>query len=366
VRDIASTRPISWNGELRLLAACRKQAVDCTPIWFLRQTSRVLHGYRRIRQDYSLLEVVQVPELIAEITLMPVHEFGVDAAVMFSDLLLPLQDMGVFFEIEDGRRPIVLNPIRCIGDINQLRVPPRAELTPNVMKAIKLVRQQLNGSAALIGFCAGPYTLAGYIVTGKPSLSFDNQSLVKKMMLSEPIAWAMLMEKITSTLENYIAAQIHAGVQVMQIFDSWVGALAPADYDVYVLPYTRRLFELLSFVEVPSIHFATGSGGLLERIAIAGGDVVSLDWRIAIDEAWTRLGIERAVQGNLDPVVLLSGRTATERAVWDVLQRAQGRVGHVFNVGHGLIEGTDPGLLRYVVDLVHEKGSVGALAEASR
>ncbi|MBI3978130.1 MAG: uroporphyrinogen decarboxylase, partial [Chloroflexi bacterium] len=342
--------PITWTGETRMLRACRRQPVDCTPVWFMRQAGRCLPEYRKLRERYDLLTMARTPDLAAEVTLMPVRAFGVDAAVIFADIMLPLEGMGLAFHIEPETGPIVHRPVRTMADVEALRVPAVDELVPYLMEAIRLVRRELAGKTAVIGFAGAPFTLACYMVEGKPTREYAK---VKTLMFSQPAVWDALLAKVSTVLQSYVAAQVRAGAQVVQIFDSWVGALHPADYEAFVLPHTRPIFGRLAELDVPSVHFGTATGGLVERLARAGGDLIGLDWRVALDEGWARVGSDRGVQGNLDPVRLLAGWEATREGMADVLRRADGRLGHVFNLGHGVLPETPPDALRRLVDEVH-------------
>ncbi|MEP6680868.1 MAG: uroporphyrinogen decarboxylase [Chloroflexota bacterium] len=342
----ATTQP--RTGAARLLAALRRERPDATPVWFMRQAGRCLAAYRRLRERYDILTLAKTPELSAEVTLMPIAAFGVDAAVMFADIMLPLEPMGVELEIEPAIGPIIHNPIRSPADVDHLRlIEPAAELG-FVLEAIRLVRRELDGRQALIGFAGAPFTLACYLIEGRPSRDY---ALAKAFMYREPGAWHALMDKLSTVVIRYLNAQIATGAQVVQLFDSWVGALNPADYAAYVQPHVRRIFAAVT--GVPTIHFGTQSAALLELMADAGGDVIGDDARQSLDVAWQRLGYGRGIQGNLDATRLLAGWQATEAGARDVLGRAGGRPGHIFNLGHGVLPDTDPDLLRRLVDFVH-------------
>jgi uroporphyrinogen decarboxylase len=335
----------------RFLRACRLQPVDATPVWFMRQAGRTFAAYRALRERYGILELAKTPELCADVTLMPVRELGVDAAVLFADIMLPLEPMGVGLRIEPEVGPIIDRPIRSPADVARLRDfdPDGVSFT---LQAIRMVRAELNGSAGVIGFSGAPFTLACYLIEGRPSRDFGT---AKAFMYAEPRAWHDLMERLAAMVATYLQAQIDAGAQVVQLFDTWVGGLGPTDYEAYVQPYVRRIFERVA--GAPTIHFATGASGLLEHLVEAGGDVVGIDHRVSLDEAWRRIGVRRGIQGNLDAARLIAGWQATESGARDVLRRAGGRDGHVFNLGHGVLPGTDPQLLRRLVDLVHEETS---------
>ncbi|HEX2035428.1 MAG TPA: uroporphyrinogen decarboxylase [Chloroflexota bacterium] len=346
-------------GEARLLAACRREAVDCTPVWFMRQAGRCLAEYRQLRQRYDILTLAKTPELCTAVTLMPVERFGVDGAVMFADIMLPLEAMGVSFEIQPEVGPIVHQPIRSAADVARLRVVDGEEATPYVMEAIRLIKRELSagsntpgaGKAALIGFSGAPFTLACYMIEGRPSRDYAR---AKGLMYSDPQTWHAFMDKVTEMVVRYLRAQIAAGVQVVQLFDSWVGTLSPQDYEEYSWPYSRRVFQALRETGVPRIHFGTGAASLLELMAGAGPDLVSVDWRVPLDQAWERIGYDKGIQGNLDPVLALAPWERLERGMHDVLRRAGGRPGHIFNLGHGVLPETDPEQLARLVQAVHQ------------
>ena len=333
-----------------MLAACRLEAVDTTPVWFMRQAGRCLAPYRRLRERYDVLTIARTPDLCAQVTTMPIDVFGVDAAVMYADIMLPLDGMGVPFVIEPEIGPIIEHPIRTAADVAGLRVIDAWEATPYLFEAIAALRRDLAGRAALVGFAGAPFTLACYLVEGRPSRDYTR---AKAMMFGEPELWARLMETLTEVLVRYLRAQVGAGAQVIQLFDSWVGSLGPDAYQRFVLPYSTRIFSEIRGLGVPTIHFGTGTASLLELMARAGSDLISVDWRVNLDDAWERIGYDRGIQGNLDPAVLLAPFTVVEEAARGVLRRAAGRVGHIFNLGHGVLPDTDPDALRRLVDLVH-------------
>jgi uroporphyrinogen decarboxylase len=332
-----------------LVRACRREPVERTPVWFMRQAGRSLPEYRELRKQYNLFEVCRRPELCAEVTLQPVRAHGVDAAVMFADIMLPVLGMGIDVELVESVGPVISEPVRTAADVERLRVPDPEESVPFILEAVRLVRSELAPEQALIGFCGGPFTVAGYVVEGKPTRDFVR---VKTLMYSEPDVWHALMEKLTDTFVPYVRAKVEAGADVIQVFDSWVGALSPADYEEFVAPYSARI---LGAVDVPTIHFGTGTASLLGLMAEAGGDVLGIDWRVPLDVAWDDVGHDRGVQGNLDGVVLLGPWERVEAGALDVLARAGGRPGHIFNLGHGVHPDTDPAVLRRLVELVHER-----------
>ena len=282
-------------------------------------------------------------------TLQPVLRHDVDAAVMFADIMLPLLGMGVEVELVENVGPVIADPIRCRGQVDALRVPEPEEAVPFILEAISIVRRELRPDQAVIGFCGGPFTVAGYLIEGKPSREFLN---VKRMMYSEPELWHALMEKLTDAFSRYVRGQVRAGADVIQLFDSWVGALSPADYIEFVQPYSARI---LAAVDSPTIHFGTGTATLLEQMRDAGGNVIGLDWRIPLDWGWEAVGEDRGVQGNLDGAILFGPWKRVEAATRDVLARAAGRPGHIFNLGHGVMPDTDPDVLGRLRAFVHEQ-----------
>jgi uroporphyrinogen decarboxylase len=342
----------TMTAEARFLAACRREPTDMTPVWFMRQAGRCLAAYRELRERYEILTLAKTPELCAQVTLMPVDELGVDGAVLFADIMLPLEGMGVSLEIQPDIGPIIHHPIRTIEDVERLRITEPEESVPFVLDAIRLVRAELaDGRAAMIGFSGAPFTLACYLIEGRPSRSYAK---AKTLMLREPRVWAALMDKLTEMVIRYLRAQIRAGASVVQVFDSWVGTLGPRDFQQSVLPWTRHIFESLRDASAPTIYFGTGNAALLEPMAAAGSDVLSVDWRVSLDDAWARIGFDRGIQGNLDPVRPVAGWEATDEGMRDILRRAGGRPGHVFNLGHGVLPETDPAILARLVDAVHE------------
>ncbi len=333
----------------RFLRACRREPVDATPVWFMRQAGRSFAAYRKLRERYGILELAKTPDLCAEVTLMPVRELGVDAAVLFADIMLPLEPMGVDLRIEPEVGPIIDRPIRSAADVKALRLFDPAEVS-FTLDAIRLVRHELEGTAGVIGFSGAPFTLACYLIEGRPSRDY---AIAKAFMYREPAAWHDLMDRLSTMVVAYLRAQVAAGAEVVQVFDSWVGGLGPADYAAFVQPHLRRIFDGLD--GVPAIHFGTGTAALLELMADAGGDVIGIDHRVSLAEAWRRIGPDRGIQGNLDAARLLAGWDATEAGARAVLAEAAGRPGHVFNLGHGVMPATDTGLLRRLVDFVHEQ-----------
>jgi uroporphyrinogen decarboxylase len=335
-----------------LVRAARREPVERTPVWFMRQAGRSLPEYRAIRERHSFWEVAHTPELCAEVTLQPVRRHGVDAAVMFADIMTPVLGMGLDVDLVEGVGPVVAEPVRTLADVERLHVPEPDEAFAPLLAAIRIVRGELAPERAVVGFCGGPFTVAGYLVEGKPSREF---ATVKTMMYSAPAVWEALMEKLADCFGSYLAAQARAGADVVQLFDSWVGALSPADYEEFVAPWSARI---LAAVDAPTIHFGTGASTLLPAMAAAGGDVLGLDWRIPLDEGWETVGHDRGVQGNLDPTVLLGPWERVEAAARDILDRAAGRPGHIFNLGHGVLPRTDPEQISRLARLVQGVPSV--------
>jgi uroporphyrinogen decarboxylase len=344
----------------RFVRACRREPVDATPVWFMRQAGRSFAAYRKLRERHGILELAKNPELCAEVTLMPVRELGVDAAVLFADIMLPLEPMGVGLRIEPEVGPIIDRPIRSAADVEALR-PFDPDGVSFTLDAIRLVRRELDGTAGVIGFSGAPFTLACYLIEGRPSRDFP---IAKAFMYREPAAWHDLMERLSLMVVAYLRAQVAAGAEVVQLFDSWVGGLGPSDYRQFVQPHVRRIFDGLA--DVPTIHFGTGTAALLELMAEGGGGVIGIDHRVSLADAWRRVGYDRGIQGNLDAARVLAGWDATEAGARAVLADADGRPGHVFNLGHGVLPQSDTGLLRRLVAFVHEEtanvASAGVLA----
>ena len=321
----------------RFLKACRREPVDTTPVWFMRQAGRYMPEYRALRERYSLLEICRAPELAVAVTLQPVNAIEVDAAILFSDLLIPFTPMGLDFDFVKSEGPAIANPIRSAADVDRLRrFEPREALAP-VLETIRLVRRELADRVPLIGFGGAPFTLAAYAIEGGPS---TNYARTKAFMYAQPAAWHRLCEHFAAAISDYLAAQVEAGVQALQVFDSWAGALGRSDYREFALPHSARIFSALRSTGVPVVHFGVGTSAILRDIAAAGGDVIGLDWRLPLDEAWSIAGHERAVQGNLDPALLLGPRDRLLSAADEVLRRAGGRAGHIFNLGHGVLPNT--------------------------
>ncbi|MCA9834744.1 MAG: uroporphyrinogen decarboxylase [Thermomicrobiales bacterium] len=336
-------------GRDRFLAAANLQPVDTTPVWFMRQAGRCLPEYRALRKQYSFMELAHTPELAVQATLMPVDRFGVDGAVLFADIMLPLEGMGVEFEIKPGVGPVIANPIRTMADVEALQVVGPEEGTPYVLEALTLLRHELGDRAAVLGFAGAPWTLACYLVDGRPSKEYPK---TKAMMYGEPRLWHALMEKLTQVTELYVQGQAEAGADVVQLFDSWLGLVDSDSYRAHVLPYTARIFSALR-QSVPTIHFSTGTTHLLAAIRDTRPNMVSVDWRIRIEDAWDILGDEIGIQGNLDPAMMFAPWSAIEAAASDILTQTRGRNGHIFNLGHGIHPETDPGKLLELTQFVH-------------
>ncbi len=332
------------------LRACRLQPVEHVPVWFMRQAGRSLPEYRDSRGAESILDVVRRPELAAELTLQPVRRYGVDAAILFSDIVVPLSAVGFGVEVEQGLGPVVARPFASDADLRRLR-PLEPELdTPYVIEAIRLAVEMLAPlGVPLIGFAGGPFTLASYLVEGRPSRTY---SKTKALMLGDTRLWSALLDAIADITLASVRSQVVAGAAAVQLFDSWVGALSPIDYERHVLPWSRKVLEGIADLGVPRIHFGVGTGELLASMGKAGAEVVGVDWRVPLDEARSRVGPGIALQGNLDPAVCLAPWEVVAREASEVLRRGSG-IGHVFNLGHGVLPETPPATLERLVELVH-------------
>ena len=333
------------------LRACRREPVPYTPVWLMRQAGRYMEEYMQIRRQHTFLQLCQTPDLATAITLQPVDRLGVDAAIIFADILLPLAGMGIDLTFAQGEGPVIGNPVRSDRDVAAIRVVDPEEGTPYVLQTIRQVRRELNGRVPLIGFSAAPFTLASYIIEGGSSKDYLE---CKKMIWSAPERWHRLMAKITDVLSRYLRGQIENGAQAVQIFDSWVGTLNQEDYRQFVLPYTRQLIDSLGAFPVPVIHFANNGASLLPLVRQAGGDVFGVDWRMNLDEAWARIGHDRAIQGNLDPLVLMAPMPVIAEKVKAILKQADNRPGHIFNLGHGIHQLTPVDNVKFMVEAVHE------------
>lgn len=336
----------------RFLRACRREPVDATPVWFMRQAGRYMAEYRAVREKHTLLDICKVPELATEVTLQPLRAFAVDAAILFADILLPLEPMGAPFEFAAGEGPRFFEPVRDAAAIEKLRVIDPEESLAYVLSAIRMIRKELDGKTPLIGFAGAPFTLASYLVEGGKS---TNYAITKRLMYREPALWNALMSKLAEVVRRYLRAQIAAGAQAVQLFDSWVGELSPLDYEEYILPHVQHILSDVEKAGVPVIHFGTGTSMLLPLMKRAGGTVIGVDTFTPLDWARERLGPSVAVQGNLEPLLLNAPRELLARRVDDVLRRAGNVPGHVFNLGHGILPETPPDAVKYVADLVHER-----------
>lgn len=336
----------------RFLRACRREAVDATPVWLMRQAGRYMVEYRTLRQQYSILEIIKTPDLAMEVTMQPINAFNLDAAIIFADILPPLEGMGLELDFIKGEGPTIYNPVRSAEDVDNLRVLPAEETLGFTLEAIRLTRRELDPRGIpLIGFSGAPFTLASYAIEGGSS---KNRIHVKNMMMSQPEQWHRLMAKLAEVAGDYLLAQARAGAQALQLFDSWVGELSPYDYENLVMPYSRRAIEIASEAGVPIIHFGTNTNGMLHLIQQAGGDVIGVDWRIDIAQAREMLGDSVAIQGNLDPVALFADWDALKTRAQHILDRAGGHPGHIFNLGHGILPQTPVDNVQRLVDFIHE------------
>jgi uroporphyrinogen decarboxylase len=331
------------------LRACKREPAEYTPVWLMRQAGRFLAEYRTLRRQYPFLTLCKTPELATRVTLLPIKKLGVDAAIIFADILLPLEPMGIELEFTKGEGPVIHNPPRSRAEVEKLKAIEAEHDLHFVMEAIQQVCGELKGHIPLIGFSGAPFTLACYLIEGGSTRDFVR---TKSLMYDDPAYWHILMEKLSAAVISYLNAQVRAGATVVQLFDSWAGILAPRDYEEFVLPHSRRIFHELSS-KVPAIHFATGAAGILEQMHAAGGDIIGIDWRIDLGEAWQRLGYEVGIQGNLDPAALLGPPERIESRVAEILQRAEGRPGHIFNLGHGVLPQTPEENVITMVEAVH-------------
>jgi uroporphyrinogen decarboxylase len=345
-----SVDPEVLTGGSRFLRACLRQPVDRTPVWFLRQAGRYMAEYREVRKQYTLVEICKQPEIAAEVTITAAEKLGVDAAIIFADLLLPLEPMGLDFEFQAGEGPVVYRPIRTAEDVRALQTD-RAEELGYVARAIEKVAGHFGDRLGIIGFCGAPYTLASYMIEGGGSKNFIE---TKRLMYSDPSSWKLLLDKIILVLREYCRLQVQAGADVIQIFDSWVGSLGLTDYCDYAFEATKQLIQSVQQMGVPVIYFGVDTAGLLEQMAATGADVIGLDWRQPLDEGWRAVGYQHAVQGNLDPITLFAPHEVLEKRVKEILRSANGRPGHIFNLGHGIVPGTPVENVEAVVRMVHE------------
>jgi uroporphyrinogen decarboxylase len=345
----AATNPAADSAFLR---ACRREPVGHTPVWFMRQAGRSLPEYRKLREGVPMLESCMMPDMVAEITLQPVRRYGVDAAILFSDIVLPLKAIGLGLEIKPGIGPVIEEPFRAPADLDRLRVPEPGELS-FIAEAVRILTAEL-GTTPLIGFGGAPFTLASYLIEGGPS---RNHEQTKAMMYGAPELFAALLDRLADITAEFLRVQLSAGAGAVQLFDSWVGALAPADYRSHVMPASAKVLGAVAGFGAPRIHFGVGTGELLGAMGEAGADVVGVDWRVPLDEAARRVGPGKALQGNLDPAIVFAPWDAVEAATRRVLRDAEGLEGHIFNLGHGVGPQTDPDVLAGIVELVHEVSS---------
>jgi uroporphyrinogen decarboxylase len=335
----------------RFLRACRRQPVDTTPVWLMRQAGRYMAEYRALREQYSILDLVKTPDLATQVTLQPIRAFNLDAAIIFADILPLLESMGLQLEFSKGDGPVIHNPLRTAAEVQALTTLPAEEALNFTLQAIRQVKTELAGKLPLIGFSGAPFTLASYAIEGGAS---RNYLLVKSLMYEQPKTWHILMEKLAVAVGNYLRAQAEAGADALQLFDSWVGALSPADYREYVLPYSREAIEIARQANAPLIHFSTGTSGMLPLLKEAGGDVIGVDWRIDLAEASRQLGVEVAIQGNLDPVVLFAPIPEIKRQAARLLDSLKDRPGYIFNLGHGILQHTPVEHVAALVDFIHQ------------
>src|SRR3954467_1530344 len=344
----------------RFVRACKAQPVDTTPVWFMRQAGRYMPEYRAVRREHSILDICKTSKLAAEVTITAAEKLGVDAAIIFADLLLPLEVMGMPFHFTAGEGPVIETPLRSAADIEKLREDPAAELG-YVAESVRIVAKHFAERIPVIGFCGAPFTLASYMIEGGGSRNYVE---TKKMMYNAPDAWDVLMRKLVRVLGGYATEQVKAGADVLQVFDSWVGCLSVEDYRRYVLPHSTALIQQLRKSGAPVIYFGTNTATLLTSMQETGADVIGLDWRIPLDEGWAKLGHKCAVQGNLDPVALFSRWEHVSSAAEEILGRAGGRAGHIFNLGHAFLPETPEQNVKMLVEFVHERAEKYAKAGA--
>lgn len=339
-----------------ILKACNREKTPFTPIWLMRQAGRYMEEYRKIRENYSFIEMCKNPEIACEVTLQPIKKIPLDAAIIFADILLPLEGMGIDFYFGKNEGPVIKNPVRTPRDVERIKIIEPENDVPYLLKAIKLVKKELNEKIPLIGFSGAPFTLASYMIEGGHSRDYAK---TKTMMYNEPGAWRKMMDKLAEIIIRYLSAQIESGVDLVQLFDSWVGCLSENDYREFVMPYSQKIFKAVQKLNVPSIHFGTGNSHLLESMKNAGGDVIGVDWRISLDKAWGKLGEETAIQGNLDPAVLFAKPSEIKKRVKEILMLADNRPGHIFNLGHGILQETPVENVILLANMVHKYSSKG-------
>jgi uroporphyrinogen decarboxylase len=336
------------------LRAARRERTERTPVWFMRQAGRVLPEYRKVRERWSLLEIVRQPELCAEVTLQPLQRMPLDAAVMFADIMTPLVGIGVDLDIVENVGPVIASPIVDEAGVAAIRAIDSRSDVPYVLETLRLIRRALPADRAVLGFAGAPFTLASYLIEGKPSREFAR---TKAFMLGRPALWNDLMTRLSDMTIEYLRAQLAAGADAVQLFDSWIGALGPDDYETYVRPHVRRIFDALRDTGAPTIHFGTNTAALLGMMKDDGASIIGVDWRVRLDDAWDIIGYDRGIQGNLDPAALLAPADVVMERAGDVLRRAGNRPGHIFNLGHGLLPSTPLDTIVRLVDEVQERSA---------
>lgn len=336
------------------LDACFSKKTSYTPVWYMRQAGRYLPEYRKLKEKHTILDIVKTPELAAKVSLQPVDVLGVDAAILFADIMIPLLGIGVELDIVENIGPVMKNPITSMADVEKLRVLHPNEDIPYLLETITILRKELKEKVPLIGFSAAPFTLASYLIEGKPTRDFIK---TKSFMYNNTPAWKLLMQKLSDLMSTYLQSQVTTGVQALQLFDSWIGCLSESDYKEYVLPYTERIFKTIksSHASIPMIHFGTNTAGLLAPFASVSCDVISVDWRISIEKAWKEIGYDKAIQGNIDPVLLLSDFSVIKKQVDRIFASLPKREGYIFNLGHGVLPGTPVQNLIKLTEYVHSK-----------
>jgi uroporphyrinogen decarboxylase len=344
------TAPASLQ-QSRFLRACRREPTDVTPVWFMRQAGRYMPQYRAIRETVSMLDAIRTPAIAHQITMQPIEAFDLDAAILFADILIPLIPMGIGLDFVKGEGPQIEAPIRTTADVDQLITPVAAETMPFIAETVRSLTTELTPRGIpLIGFAGAPFTLASYAIEGGGSKNYER---TKALMWNAPDTWTLLMNKLVATLTDYLRLQVEAGASAVQLFDSWVGALAPRDYARFVAPFTLALIQNVKAFNVPIIYFGTGTGALLDQIGRLGADVIGVDWRVDLDRAWDVIGAECGIQGNLDPVMLFADWEAITPVVDSILAAAHQRPGHIFNLGHGILPATPVDTVRRLADYVH-------------
>ncbi|MGI8427234.1 MAG: uroporphyrinogen decarboxylase [Actinomycetota bacterium] len=338
--------------DLRFMRACRMETTDVRPVWMMRQAGRTLPAYRELRAKYSFLELMDQADLCAQVTMMPLKVMDLDAAIMFADIMTTVAGLAIEYQMVEGTGPIIGEPITSLTQVENMPQVSAFEAVPRLLEAIKIVRGEVEGKVPLLGFAGAPFTLASYLVEGRPTRDFTK---TKALMRTESRTWHALMERLVTTIVDYLEQQVHSGIQAFQIFDSWVGELDAAEYREYVLPHSRRVFAETDRLGVPRIHFGTGTGrtGLLEALTEVGGEIIGVDWRLEIADAWDRIGDDRGIQGNLNPEVLLGDPGDIRQATNEILAATDGRPGHIFNLGHGVLPATPVENMQLLVDTVH-------------